>query len=79
MPKIELHRPGLHQPLLCTEDHNVIAVASDQLLALPRRLPLLDLNHPERIADFICTWLAAKRREHKASRRVARTLVRDNA
>jgi molybdopterin-guanine dinucleotide biosynthesis protein B len=52
IPKIELYRPGLNHPLLYPEDTNIIAIASDTALAVTR-LPVLDLNNPEAIADFI--------------------------
>lgn len=52
-PKIELCRPALGQPLRFPEDDAIIAVASDGPLPLPTRLPLLDLNNPQAIADFI--------------------------
>ena len=51
--KIELCRPALGRPLLCAEDPDIIAVASDIPLELPRALPLLDLNRPAAIADFL--------------------------
>lgn len=53
-PKIELHRPSLGHPLLCTTDSNVIAVAVDDSVTTPSTLPKLDLNSPEEICDFIC-------------------------
>lgn len=52
-PKIELHRPALGKPLLYPEDRSIIAVASDQPLDRPPPLPQLDLNDPEKIADFV--------------------------
>jgi molybdopterin-guanine dinucleotide biosynthesis protein B len=53
-PKIELHRPSLGKPLLCLSDPHVIAVASDSPIAeISGRLPLLDLNDPAEIAQFI--------------------------
>jgi molybdopterin-guanine dinucleotide biosynthesis protein B len=52
-PKIELCRPALEAPLLHPDDPEVIAVASDAPLALARPLPLLDLNRPEAIRDFL--------------------------
>ncbi|MEZ5542398.1 MAG: molybdopterin-guanine dinucleotide biosynthesis protein B [Pseudomonadota bacterium] len=57
-PKIELHRPALGHPLLCREDRSIIAVASD---AAPEcgALPVLDINHPAGVADFIVGWLDA--------------------
>jgi len=55
--KIELHRPALGHPLLCTEDKSIIAVASDAPLDLPNNLPLLNLNNPAAIAHFIRTGI----------------------
>jgi molybdopterin-guanine dinucleotide biosynthesis protein B len=57
LPKIELHRPALGRPLLCATDPRVVAVAADGPVTLPRRLPLLDLNDPAAIADFILDTL----------------------
>jgi len=52
--KIELHRPKLGHPLLCHKDDNIIALASDEIIAsVPSHLPLLDLNNVPSIADFI--------------------------
>ena len=53
--KIELHRPILGHPLLCLQDPSVIAVAIDAPLAISIDLPLLDLNDPQAVADFIYT------------------------
>ena len=53
-PKLELHRPVLGKPLLCTDDANIVAVASDDAtLVLPRTLPLLDLNDIDTIGHFV--------------------------
>ncbi len=52
-PKIELHRPKLGFPLLFPEDPAIIAVATDYPLPRPCALPLLDLNDPLQITDFI--------------------------
>ena len=51
--KIELHRPRLGHPLLCTTDPNIIAVVSDAPLTPRPTVPLLDLNDPLTIVDFI--------------------------
>jgi len=54
LPKIELHRQERSTTLLCRgEEHDptMLAVASDKQLELD--VPLLDLNNPEMIADFI--------------------------
>jgi molybdopterin-guanine dinucleotide biosynthesis adapter protein len=50
--KLEIHRPALGKPLLCTEDPDIVAIASDE--AIPGlRLPRLALDDIEAIADFI--------------------------
>ncbi|MDO4231975.1 MAG: molybdopterin-guanine dinucleotide biosynthesis protein B [Lautropia sp.] len=51
IPKIEVHRPAVGKPLLHPDDPCIMAVASDQPLALP--LPVLDLNDPAQVVDFI--------------------------
>ena len=54
LPKIEVHRAQRSQTLLCRgEEHDpsLIAVASDEQLALD--VPLLDLNAPKAVADFV--------------------------
>lgn len=53
--KIELYRPALGKPLLCGQDAHIVAVASDAPLELPRGLPLLDLNRPEAVVNFLLT------------------------
>ena len=57
LPKIELHRPSLGTPLLFPDDPTIIAVASDGPLPDATRLPLLDLNRPEQIAQFVINEL----------------------
>jgi len=52
-PKIEVHRPSLNQSLIFPQDKSVIAVATDAHLTVETNLPLLDLNNPEQIVDFI--------------------------
>lgn len=52
-PKIELHRPALGHPLLCTLDRTIIAIATDAPLSIDPRVAVLDLNQPEQITDFI--------------------------
>jgi molybdopterin-guanine dinucleotide biosynthesis protein MobB len=53
IPKIELYRPALGKPLLFPGDPSIIAVATDGALPVPASLPVLDLNRPREIADFI--------------------------
>ena len=57
IPKIELHRPGLKKPLLCPEDSDIIAIASDTPLTQQIDLPMLALNDPEAIADFVVDFV----------------------
>jgi molybdopterin-guanine dinucleotide biosynthesis adapter protein len=52
IPKIEIHRPALGKPLLCGEDPDIIAIASDEPLA-GTGLPCLPLDDAAAIADFI--------------------------
>ena len=59
-PKIELHRPQLGKPLIYPEDQSVIAIASDDPSAYDTCLPLLDINNPEAIAEFIASILQKK-------------------
>ncbi|TVQ73011.1 MAG: molybdopterin-guanine dinucleotide biosynthesis protein B [Chromatiaceae bacterium] len=65
-PKIELHRPSLGQPLLHPDDPDIIAVATDAPDSVNTPLPILDLNDPEAIAQFILEWIPA--REHPLPR-----------
>ena len=55
-PKIELHRAAVGKDLLFPNDPDVIAVATDSPLAQPTRLPVLDLNDVEAIADFVVSF-----------------------
>ncbi len=55
--KIEVHRPSLATPLLCTDDERVIAVASDSPLSQEISIPCLPLNEPEKVATFVGDWL----------------------
>ncbi|MBT3060243.1 MAG: molybdopterin-guanine dinucleotide biosynthesis protein B [Candidatus Thiodiazotropha sp.] len=57
-PKIELHRGSLNRPLLFPDDRSIIAIASDGGLDRETELPLLNLNNPPEIADFIQDYCA---------------------
>ena len=52
-PKIELHRAALGKPLLFPEDDAIIAIATDEPLAVNAGIPQLDINDPGQIAGFI--------------------------
>ena len=60
IPKIELHRPSLKQPLICENDENVIAIATDNKIAKNINLPILDLNNHEAIANYIIETICIK-------------------
>lgn len=52
LPKIELHRRALNKPYLYPDDGDIIALAVDHAVQTDD-LPLLDINQPQQIADFI--------------------------
>jgi molybdopterin-guanine dinucleotide biosynthesis protein B len=51
-PKLEIHRQSEGKPLLCPDDPEIVAVASDRELP-GLGIPRLDLNDPAAIAGFI--------------------------
>jgi molybdopterin-guanine dinucleotide biosynthesis protein B len=54
-PKLEVHRPATGRPLLCSNDPDIVAVASDaEIKGLD--IPVLDLNDVRAIADFIMEY-----------------------
>jgi molybdopterin-guanine dinucleotide biosynthesis protein MobB len=53
LPKIELYRAALGSPLLCSHDKQIIALACDAAPDPRPALPLLDLNDPPAVAQFI--------------------------
>jgi molybdopterin-guanine dinucleotide biosynthesis protein B len=55
LPKIALWRRGVKGEIEDLLDGYVIAVATDEDLEL--NLPMLDINQPEYVADFISQWL----------------------
>ncbi len=55
IPKIEVHRPNLGKLAFFPTDPNVIAIACDEKPVEATKLPLLPLNQPEKIVDFITT------------------------
>jgi len=60
-PKIELRRSELDRPEIYPEDVHVIAMAHDAPADYPCPLPLLDINQPRQIAQFIVSHLIEKR------------------
>ncbi len=63
-PKIELHRRALGKPLLHPHDRNIIAVATDT--PLKTSLPQLDINQPDKIAQFIFWFIDQHRSSEHA-------------
>lgn len=58
LPKIEVHRAERSATLLCCGeeyDPTLLAVASDEPLELD--VPVLDLNDPLQVADFVERWI----------------------
>ena len=51
-PKIEVFRPSMEAPLLCTENATIVALATDAAIA-DAPVPVLDLNDPAAVAVFI--------------------------
>lgn len=54
VPKVEVHRPSHGKPPLYPDNPHVVAVASDAQVSLA--LPLLPLDDPVAIADFILAY-----------------------
>ena len=52
-PKLELYRSSLGYPMMFPDDPWIIAVATDQELAVAPEISVLDINDPIQIADFI--------------------------
>jgi len=53
--KLEIHRPAHGKPPLWPENRSVVAVATDAAIDCPH--PMLDLNDPDAIAQFILDYL----------------------
>ncbi len=55
LPKIEVHRPSVGKPFFHESFPAVVALASDEPLDVP--LPVLDLNDPAAVADWILAYV----------------------
>jgi len=65
LPKIEVHRKEFRRALICRgerNDPNLAAVASDEPLDLD--VPVLDLNDPGAIAEFIASLMSPGHYRH---------------
>jgi molybdopterin-guanine dinucleotide biosynthesis protein B len=59
-PKLEVHRPSLGKPLICTSDPDVVAITTDAPVPAVR-LPRFALDDADGIADFIIGHCGLKR------------------
>ena len=55
IPKIEVYRAEVGEPMLHPHDANIVAIATDAALNTP--LPKLDLNQPPQVAAFVLKHL----------------------
>jgi molybdopterin-guanine dinucleotide biosynthesis protein B len=55
IPKLEIHRRVIGEPLLYPQDRNIVAIATDEPVTAP--LPVLDLNDYDAIAGFLIRYL----------------------
>jgi len=53
LPKIELHRRALGRPLFAGDDPHVVAIATDTPEDVGAALPVLPLNEPDAVANFV--------------------------
>ncbi len=58
IPKLEVYRPSVGKSPIYPAHPNIVAVASDAKLDIA--LPLLDINDPDAIAQFIVQYLELK-------------------
>ena len=56
IPKLEVHRSMTTHPYLYPFDARIVAIATDQRIVLP--LPVLDINAPQAITEFIINHYA---------------------
>jgi len=57
-PKIEVHRPSLGKPPIWPDRPDIVAVASDAPVVAA--IPVLKLNDPEAIADWVMNFGAMR-------------------
>ncbi|WP_020591119.1 molybdopterin-guanine dinucleotide biosynthesis protein B [Kiloniella laminariae] len=64
--KLEIYRPSVGKRMLHLDDPQIIAIATDEPFS-DTQLPVLDLNDPEAIADFICMTCELDKQIRKAA------------
>ena len=60
IPKIELYRPSLGNPLICKSDESIVAIATDAEITEGLNLTVLDLNDHAVIVQFIIETFCSK-------------------
>jgi len=60
IPKIELYRPSLGNPLICKSDESIVAIATDVEITEELNLTVLDLNDHAVIVQFIIETFCSK-------------------
>lgn len=60
IPKIELYRPSLGNPLICKSDESIVAIATDVEITEELNLTVLDLNNHTAIVHFIIETFCSK-------------------
>jgi molybdopterin-guanine dinucleotide biosynthesis adapter protein len=53
LPKIEVWRAAAQQPVQYPDDPRVVAIATDSPLPSPTACPVLDLNNPTAVVDWL--------------------------
>jgi len=66
IPKIEVYRAELGEPLLFPDDPDIIALATDA--EVDTRLPRLDINDPREVADFVVDYACSGSTEPRGVR-----------
>ena len=60
IPKIELFRPSLGNPLICESDESVVAIATDAEITAELNITVLDLNNHAAIVRYIIETFCSK-------------------
>ena len=69
-PKIEVFRPAAETPMLCGQNPTIVALASDGPV-VGVSVPVLDLNSPAEIVDFMLDRCGLRRRGAKKNQETA--------
>jgi molybdopterin-guanine dinucleotide biosynthesis protein B len=58
LPKVEVWRAAANQPVQYPDDPHVVAIATDSPLPSPTACPVLDLNNPTAVVDWLQQYAA---------------------